>query len=62
MQAAPGGLTVTITDDGTGFDSAATTAGHGLANLHARALRIHADLSVGSQPQQGTRVTLYVPC
>lgn len=62
VQAAPGGLTMTITDDGTGFDSAATTAGHGLANLHARALRIHADLSVGSQPQQGTRVTLYVPC
>jgi signal transduction histidine kinase len=53
---------LTITDDGAGFDSARTPGtGHGLANLRARAVELHAWLTVTSQSGQGTCVTLDFP-
>ena len=54
-----GPLTLTIADDGRGFDPAAVNGTHyGLKGLRERAEMIGATLEVGSQPQQGTTVHL----
>jgi hypothetical protein len=56
-----GGLTIDITDDGTGFDVAARAAadGHfGIRGMQERARRIGGRLTFHSSPGSGTRVTL----
>ncbi len=54
-----------ITDNGRGFDTAAlsTLSGShvGLNIMRERALRIHAELELVSEPQQYTRITLTLP-
>jgi len=58
-----GGLTIEITDDGTGFDVAARAAaeGHfGIRGMQERARRIGGSLTIDSRPGSGTRVTLAV--
>ncbi len=51
------GLTMTITDDGTGFDVDAARPGHyGLAGLREQALLIGADLVIHSAAQEGTTI------
>lgn len=63
----PTGLTITITDNGTGFDlTPLNTAeggkfGLGLHNMHNRALLIGADFSITSTLHTGTAVTLTIP-
>lgn len=52
-------LTVSLTDDGCGFDGAAP--GLGLASMRERALSIGALLAIESQPGGGTVVRLDVP-
>jgi signal transduction histidine kinase len=48
-----------IADDGRGFDpAAAATSGKGLLNFAQRARELGADLTVDSEPGQGTRVKL----
>jgi signal transduction histidine kinase len=48
-----------VTDDGRGFDpNSAASPGKGLLNFAQRARELGADLSVESQPGQGTRVRL----
>jgi len=56
-----GRAVLVVSDDGSGFDMAAHTGGHGLRNLRERAARIEADLRVESAPGRGTRVRLEVP-
>ena len=60
-----GDFTLTIRDDGIGFDTSrlnAPAGGHvGLGIMQERARRIHAAWHVQSQPQQGTTVTLRLP-
>jgi PAS domain S-box-containing protein len=52
-----GTLTLTLTDDGRGFDSAAIPPGRlGLTSLAERAAGIGADLQIASAPGAGTRV------
>jgi signal transduction histidine kinase len=52
------GLTLTIADDGVGFDAEAAHPGHyGLAGLREQARLIEAILTVHSAPQQGTTIS-----
>lgn len=57
------GCTLTVSDDGQGFDrSKASPVGHyGLLNMHERAQRIGGVVTVDSAPGEGTRVRLFVP-
>ena len=56
------GLTLTIADDGRGFDPAAVnSARYGLRGLHERAELVGATLHVTSALQEGTTVRLVIP-
>ena len=50
-----------VQDNGTGFDPAARSTGHGLANMRARAQQVGATLRLTSQPGQGARLVFTVP-
>ncbi|MDE2360200.1 MAG: hypothetical protein KGL70_12545 [Betaproteobacteria bacterium] len=53
------GLTLTIADNGVGFDVKAPHSGHyGLAGLHEQAQLIGAVLAIQSAPQQGTTISV----
>ncbi len=61
---APGRLTVTVQDNGTGFATEAANAasGHlGLVSMAERAQSIGGRLDINSAPGQGTRLVLEVP-
>ncbi|MDN5287838.1 MAG: hypothetical protein JWR38_4112 [Mucilaginibacter sp.] len=47
-----------LTDNGKGFNSTATTRGHGMHNIKARAKRINAELVIVSDEGKGTSVAL----
>jgi len=52
-------VTLSIRDDGQGFDPEQTTSGHyGLSMMHERAEGVGAQLSIMSQPGQGTELTI----
>jgi signal transduction histidine kinase len=56
-----GPLTLTIADDGRGFDPAAVNGTHyGLKGLRERAEMIGASLEVSSRPEQGTSIRLEI--
>jgi two-component sensor histidine kinase len=57
------GLSITIADDGRGFDPMNTDSynGNGLVNMLARAEAINAVFNVMSSPSQGTQVKLHLP-
>jgi signal transduction histidine kinase len=55
------GLTLTVTDNGSGFDPTGPPPGHGLWSMRERASRIGARLTVDSRPMDGTRVSLRLP-
>jgi signal transduction histidine kinase len=59
-------LTVSVTDDGVGFDIAsdpAAYAGHwGLLGMRERARSVGGDLTLRSAPGEGTTVRLSIPC
>ncbi len=53
------GLTLTISDDGVGFDAQAAHPGHyGLAGLREQAQLIGAVLAIHGAPQQGTEISV----
>jgi signal transduction histidine kinase/ligand-binding sensor domain-containing protein len=54
-------LTLSVADNGVGFDLSQESAGHGLASLHRRAARMKGTLDVQTAPSKGTTVTLRVP-
>jgi signal transduction histidine kinase len=60
-------LTIDVEDDGRGFvlpaagDAAPGHGGHGLTNLHQRAVAVGGRLTIDSQPGRGTRVRLVAP-
>lgn len=54
-------LTVSVRDDGPGFDPAAVHGGYGLAGLRARAAEVGGAASVHSAPGDGTLVTVRLP-
>lgn len=53
-----GAVAISVTDDGVGFSANAAEAGHGLANMRARAVAIGADLEIDSSPNRGSRIIL----
>ncbi|MBN1818739.1 MAG: PAS domain-containing protein [Sedimentisphaerales bacterium] len=59
-----GQLSVTIEDDGCGWDPGIVAAeqGFGLRSMHGRAEAIGGVLEVSSEPGKGTRVSIQVPC
>jgi len=56
-----GRVSVSVSDDGVGFDPAAHSTGHGLKNLRERAARLDGELHIDSAPGKGTRLRLEVP-
>ena len=54
-------LSMTISDDGSGFDTKAKQTGNGLINMQRRADEINATLNILSHLQTGTSITLTVP-
>jgi nitrate/nitrite-specific signal transduction histidine kinase len=59
LECQPDRMTLTVRDDGLGFDSNAITADHlGIAIMRERAGSIGASLKIESQPGQGTSVAL----
>jgi signal transduction histidine kinase len=56
----PACVTLTVSDDGQGFDPLATTGGYGLKGMRARLAQIGGDLSVTSRPGTGTTVQVRV--
>lgn len=58
----PATTTLTVTDDGTGFDRSAVPEGsYGLAMMGARVDRMGGTVTIDSAPGAGTRVTVRVP-
>jgi PAS domain S-box-containing protein len=59
----PGLVTLTVADDGTGFDGAARAmvAGMGMASMRERAEAVGARARIESAPGRGTRVIVEVP-
>jgi two-component system sensor histidine kinase UhpB len=56
-----GGVTLTVRDDGRGFDLGAHAHGTGLRGMRERAVLIGASLDVESRPGHGTTVRLRLP-
>jgi two-component system sensor histidine kinase UhpB len=54
-------VTLTVRDDGCGFDAAAHARGTGLRGMRERAVLIGASLDVESRPGHGTTVRLRLP-
>ena len=61
LDATPDALTLSVEDDGRGFDPAAGGTGHGLSSLRERAAQLGGALTLDSRPGAGTRVRLHVP-
>jgi signal transduction histidine kinase len=53
-------LTMTVKDDGTGFDAEQSSGGMGLKTMRERAASLNARLKIDSQPDQGTRIIVEV--
>jgi len=54
-------LTLQVSDNGCGFDPAATIRGNGLDNMERRMISLQGSCLVASQPGAGTKVTLEFP-
>jgi signal transduction histidine kinase len=55
-------ITLRITDDGVGFDSAASRRSFGLLTMRERAASVNGELVVSSSPGRGTQVECRLPC
>jgi signal transduction histidine kinase len=54
-------VSVTVSDDGVGFDPHASTEGFGLVGMHERVALVGGELTVDSKPGEGTTVRARVP-
>jgi signal transduction histidine kinase len=54
-------ISITVEDDGRGFDPAQSFTGRGLTNMRKRAEQIGASVKISSRPGSGSMVTLLVP-
>ena len=57
----PATFTLTVADNGAGFDEADTKAGIGIAHMRQRAKLLKGELEIRSQSLQGTTVTMKMP-
>ena len=55
------GFSLSVTDNGKGFDIEAHSSGRGLQNMRERAKRISAELNIHSRAGEGTQIALEVP-
>ncbi|MCX6928204.1 MAG: ATP-binding protein, partial [Verrucomicrobia bacterium] len=62
LHEAAGRWQLSIQDNGVGFDPDGDFPGHGIKNLRQRAEKIGGEVKITSQPGQGTKVMLSVPC
>ncbi|RFP85416.1 histidine kinase [Rhodobacteraceae bacterium 63075] len=60
LAAAGGGLEIRVTDDGTGFDAARDTDGHGLANMRSRIEGLGGEIEI-ARAAPGTRLRARLP-
>jgi len=60
-EASDGQLQLAIDDDGIGFDSLHPARQSGLQNLQQRAAALGGQITIQSQPGQGTRISLRCP-
>ena len=58
----PGGVHMTIDDNGVGFDTRTASSGLGLISMSERIEQVGGALHVRSQPGRGTQVEVRVPC
>jgi signal transduction histidine kinase len=56
-----GQLWISITDNGSGFEAAGHSNGHGLLNLRNRLEQLHGHCELESSPGAGTTISLQVP-
>jgi signal transduction histidine kinase len=62
LEESPEGFTLTISDDGVGFDARSDFPGHlGLKSMRERATRLGGTLEVISETGQGVRILARVP-
>lgn len=54
-------LTVTVADNGRGFDPATSTSGMGMTNMRARIEALGGELAVRSAPHAGTTIQFRIP-
>ena len=54
-------LSLTISDDGLGFDASGPFSGNGLSNMQARALELGGSISVQSAPGKGAVLRVLLP-
>ena len=57
----PRGVTVTVEDDGNGFDAAAVSAGQGLKNVQSRIDYLKGSLDIKSENGNGTSINIEIP-
>ena len=57
-------ITLSVRDNGRGFDPATTVngGGMGLTNLRRRADKLGGEMSLVSAPRQGTALVITIPC
>jgi signal transduction histidine kinase len=58
---ADGGMEISVTDNGRGFDPQSVTTGFGLTGMRERADLVGAQLDFRSEPSNGTTVRLRLP-
>jgi PAS domain S-box-containing protein len=62
MECDPGRITLTVSDDGAGFDPEGDFPGHlGLRSMRERAARLGGTLEIESAPGKGTRIRARIP-
>lgn len=61
LAVADGAATLTIADDGAGFDASAVVSGSGLSGMRERVARIGGTLSIDAAPSRGARISAAVP-
>lgn len=62
LETSPDAITLTVADDGAGFDPSGSFPGHlGLRSMRERMARLGGDLSITSAPNQGTTVRATLP-
>ena len=55
------GVSLTVADDGVGFDTSRSSDGNGLANMRHRAEAVGGILDLDSEPGEGTAIRLTIP-
>jgi signal transduction histidine kinase len=55
------GFSLSVRDNGKGFDMEAHVSGRGLQNMRERAKRISAELNIQSRVGEGTQIAMEVP-